>query len=127
MKCDRCGNKIIIEETPNSVHHAKEVCVGCGKWFKFIKKETNEKKRTKTSNHNISQIMSHHEKTGKKPLCFICLRTKEQLGNYETLEIDHIEELSKGGEDSIGNLQILCTACHKLKNWARLYMNWHRD
>ena len=37
----------------------------------------------------------------------------------------HIEEIDKGGKDELGNLQIICSACHKLKNWARLYTNWH--
>jgi 5-methylcytosine-specific restriction endonuclease McrA len=53
------------------------------------------------------------------------LRNKNQLGEKETLTIDHIRELDKGGDDALYNMQVLCLACHKLKNWTRLYMNWH--
>ena len=30
-------------------------------------------------------------------------------------EVDHVIELASGGEDSIENLQVLCSACHKVK------------
>ena len=57
--------------------------------------------------------------------CFFCLRERKELGVSETMTLDHIKELDKGGVDQVENLQILCSACHKLKNWARLYLNWH--
>lgn len=121
-KC-RCGLELEFIETPNLVHYGKLVCPKHG----FIKWTQNPKKigtRTKTSNYEISEIMAYHKFLGE-PFCFNCLRTKEQLGIKETLTIDHIRELDKDGEDIIENLQILCSACHKLKNWARLYLNWH--
>ena len=71
----------------------------------------------------ISEICYFHKIT--KEMCFFCLRNRNELGAKETLTIDHIQELDKGGEDQVWNMQILCSACHKLKNWARLYMNWH--
>jgi len=88
------------------------------------RKELNKWKRSKTSSHNIDSIMKHHNYL-TKPFCFFCLKNEQQLGICETLTRDHIQELDKGGLDNIDNLQILCTACHKLKNWARLYTNWH--
>jgi hypothetical protein len=30
-------------------------------------------------------------------------------------EVDHVIELASGGEDTIDNLQVLCSACHKVK------------
>jgi len=120
--CDRCMGEITFERTPNLTHYGKYVCEKCGKWFKWVE-NPKKTKRTKTSKINIKNVAKFHKK--EKPFCFICLRTKEQLGESETLTIDHIEELNQGGKDEIENLQILCTACHKLKNWARLYLNWH--
>ena len=34
-----------------------------------------------------------------------------EIGN----EVDHVIELAAGGDDSIENLQVLCSACHKVK------------
>lgn len=33
----------------------------------------------------------------------------------DTLEVDHIVSLSKGGTDEDGNLQALCVPCHEAK------------
>lgn len=124
--CDNCGGEIIFEETPNSVHYGKHVCSNCGKWFCWIKNPENDGLRTKTSKYNFRDIMFRcYGEHAKEQFCFFCLRKKQQLGLNETLTIDHIEELSKGGKDELGNLQILCSARHKLKNWMRLYNNWH--
>lgn len=121
--CDKCNGELIFVEIPNSVHYGKEICSNCGKWFRWIKHPEKINQRTKTSRYSINQILE--AKGYKEPFCFFCLRTKEQLGFNETLTIDHIVELDKGGTDNIWNLQILCIACHKLKNWIRLYFNWH--
>lgn len=124
VACDRCKTRDTqIIETPNSPHYAKEVCNLCGGWLKWIKSPENEGKRTKTSKYSLRNILKFHNKD--KEFCFFCLRTRDELGLNETITIDHIEEISKGGEDELGNLQILCTACHRMKNWLRLYMNWH--
>jgi 5-methylcytosine-specific restriction endonuclease McrA len=34
-----------------------------------------------------------------------------EIGN----EVDHVIELAAGGDDSIENLQVLCSPCHKVK------------
>lgn len=121
--CDSCNGEKIIVPTPNTVHHSKEICSKCGKWFRWIKNPEKENKRTKTSKCKNQAILRHHNY--KEEFCFFCLRTKEQLGKHETITRDHIQELDKGGKDELQNIQLLCSACHKLKNWARLYMNWH--
>jgi len=122
-QCKYCGNPLKKRERPDTPHEAEAICITCGRHNHWIKKVTNEGVRTKTSKHSLRQVCDFYEK--KTPTCFFCLRTKEQLGLHETLTLDHIDEVSKGGTDRLNNLQVLCTACHKLKNWARLYMNWH--
>jgi len=111
----------------NTIHKSKLVCKDCGRWIKFVPKDKNLDMRNRTSKYSIEQVLKFHKKD--KEFCFFCLREKHQLGQYETMTIDHIEELSKAEDekdlDILENLQILCSACHKLKNWARLYMNWH--
>ena len=120
--CPKCGKELEFILTPNSVHYGKLVCKEHG-WVKWVKNPNKENRRTKTSKYTLKDVAEYHGMD--KPICFFCLRSKEQLGVNETLTIDHIVELQEGGKDDISNLQILCSACHKLKNWARLYVNWH--
>ena len=49
----------------------------------------------------------------------------DQLGVNETMTRDHIFELVDGGKDELENLQILCSACHKLKLWVKTYITTH--
>ena len=122
--CKECNSRLIFSETPNNVHYGRMDCPKCKKWIKWVSNpETREKNRTKTSIVNIEQVKTYHKYS--KEFCFFCLREKSELGLHETLTLDHIEELNKEGKDEIENLQILCSACHKLKNWAKLYINWH--
>ena len=126
MKCPTCNSELEFKLTPNNVHYGREDCLICKKFIRWIKNPNsprNIKVRKYTSKLDIKDILEFHNK--KNELCFFCLRDRNQLGQHETMTIDHIEELDKGGTDEIGNLQILCSACMKLKNWARLYMNWH--
>ena len=122
--CPSCKSHLIFTETPKLIHYGKLDCPKCKKWIKWIKNPKCVKKRTKTSKYTIKNIMKFH-KFSEEPFCFLCLRTLKQLGEKETLTIDHIKELSKEGINGIENLQILCSACHKLKNWTGLYMNLH--
>ena len=121
-KC-KCGSDLEFVETPNLVHYGKLICPVHG-FIKWITKPENEGIRTKTSKYGIKDIMKFHNFSGE-PFCFFCLRFHNALGIKETLTIDHVKELDKDGKNNIENLQILCSACHKLKNWARLYINWH--
>jgi len=125
-KCDKCDfGTIAFVKTVDSIHYGKLECDYCKKWFKWVSTPREDGIRKKTSKHSIQQVLKFHKK--EKEFCFFCLRAKEQLGFNETITIDHIEELSKGGRDEIENLQILCTSCHKLKNWVYLYMNNHHQ
>lgn len=128
MKCNRClkeFDKPNFIETPNITHYGKELCPFCGIQIRWVPKPINKDKRIKTSKYDIYDILKFHNYN--KIFCFFCLREQEQLGKRQTFQLDHIIELDKGGIDEIQNIQILCTACHKLKNWSRLYHNWHYE
>jgi len=123
-KCDKCSSgQLIFIETPNHIHHGKLECNLCGKWFKWVTQPNPEGIRKRVSKYSIEQVCKYYKM--EKPICFFCLKNNNQLGFNETMTRDHIIEIDKGGEDELHNLQILCSACHKLKNWARLYTNWH--
>jgi len=126
MKCQWCGSENInFTETKNSVHYGKEECLDCGRWIRWV--HNPESVRTKNPNRkmklSVKRVCEFHN--FKTEHCFFCQRTKKELGWNETLTVDHIEELDKGGKDEIQNQQVLCSACHKLKNWSRLYLFWH--
>jgi 5-methylcytosine-specific restriction endonuclease McrA len=123
-RCPFCKGVLSFTKTDNLTHYGRLDCLHCNKWIKWVRNpETKERTREKTSKINIQAILKYHNY--KEEFCFFCLRKKEQLGEKETLTIDHILEINKDGNDEIENLQILCSACHKLKNWSRLYLNWH--
>lgn len=123
--CSYCGNPTLqFKETPETIHYGRIDCTNCGRWIKWVMNPKFKGQRRQTSKYDIKEIMDFH-KYAREPFCFFCLRTQKQLGEHETLTRDHIQELDKGGQDILQNLQILCFACHKLKNWSRLYLNWH--
>lgn len=110
-----------IVKTPQCTHYAKKVDDD-GNFMKWIPKPDKEG-RSNTSTYSIKDICE--ERGFDFPFCFFCGRTKEQLGKHESLTRDHIKELCDGGDDTLDNLQILCTACHKLKNWNNTYVRRH--
>lgn len=117
-----CGAKLEIKETPNMIHKAKVSCPECGfRGFQAKEKNKGKKRRSKITPKNVFEYHNH-----KTERCFFCRRKKDELGRNETFTVDHIHELSHGGEDEVENTQVLCTACHKLKNHQRLYHNRHQ-
>jgi 5-methylcytosine-specific restriction endonuclease McrA len=68
--------------------------------------------------------MAYHGFNGE-PFCFCCGRTAAKLGVKETITVDHIVELRDGGKDEINNTQLLCSACHRIKNWIITYFVKH--
>ncbi len=126
FKCNSCnGTEKEIIKTPRLTHYAKVQCFNCKKFVKWIPRQENENGRRRTSKFKEWQVFQFHEMKAK--ICFFCGRTKERLGEKETFTIDHINQLTDDGEDILPNLQILCTSCHKLKNWTILYMNKHHE
>lgn len=132
-KCPKCDNKLKITRTPHTVHYGRLDCLNCGfvGWARNPNSpKNNTTQKLRVGKKSLYEVATFHGfidgwKDEGKCFCFFCLRKKEELGKHETLTIDHIRELDKGGKDIIENMQILCSACHKLKNWCRLYCNWH--
>lgn len=122
-KCKWCNSeKLSFEKTPQGVHHGKMTCRHCGRFCYWVKNPEKPKSNRKNK-QSVKEVCKFH--SIENEICFFCLRERKQLGLSETLTVDHIQEISKGGLDILENLQVLCSACHKLKNWSRLYLNWH--
>lgn len=124
-KCRYCeSHNLKFTETKDTIHYGKFVCGHCGKFSHWVKNPLSSRNNSlRTNKKTVKEVVSFHRLD--EEICFFCLRNRTQLGSKETLTIDHIKELDKGGEDKLWNMQVLCSACHKLKNWCRLYMNWH--
>lgn len=118
----RCGCKTgEIIPTPNTVHYAKIVCWSCRGFIRWQSAPRNENERPPLT--TPEHVCRFHNL--KETFCFFCGRKKEQLGAHETLTVDHILKREEGGADEVYNYQTLCSACHKLKHWAELYMRKH--
>lgn len=124
-KCRWCdGENLKFRERQDTPHYGEMYCGHCNKHCFWVANPLSQKNDSiRVGKKTIQEVCSFHRL--KEESCFFCRRTKKQLGFNETLTVDHIDELDKGGEDKLWNMQVLCSACHKLKNWCRLYMNWH--
>ena len=118
-KCKKCNSENLeLILTPETIHYGKYICKDC-KSFNGWKKNPDSlikgSKSMRIGKRKINQVCKFHKMD--EEICFFCLRNRTQLGKNETLTTDHIIELSDGGKDIIENTQVLCSACHKLKNW----------
>ena len=120
MKCKQCGGELSVNPRPDTTHYAELRCKECGRFIKWIPKPFEDIKRKPA---DIRKVMHFYKIT--KEFCFFCGRTKKELGINECLTIDHIIPLVDGGKDEPCNMQILCSACHRLKHWINLYVTKH--
>lgn len=93
--------------------------------FKNVSENSNlykNKKRIKTSQYKLTDILAFYNMNQLQ--CFFCNRLEQELGKDETFEIEHIIQLAENGIDKLDNLQILCTACHKMKNWMIYFVKF---
>jgi hypothetical protein len=122
MECSHLNKK--YTPRPDTPHHASIHCADCGKFLGWQPAPNPEGIRKQSSKYNVEDVMRHKNYL-VKPFCFFCGRTKERLGFSETLTVDHIIPVREEGLDVLTNLNVLCTACHKLRHWAELYLNKH--
>ena len=128
--CEVCSATLRLTLTPNMVHYGKLDCPRCGfvGWARNPNSPRNKGTTLLRTGYRLTveKIMKFHD--FKKPFCFMCLRRKEDLGIRETLTADHILELKDSDDeerDRVGNGQILCSACHKMKLWLTTYLHEH--
>ena len=122
MSCRFCGTDLepTVVPRPDTVYAGGELrCAKCGRHlgWRSTKTDRKEGKRKGTSQYTIEML--------NKTSCDICQRPKRGLGICQTLEIHHIVAIKDGGEDRRRNIMVLCTACHKLVHYIRLYHNEH--
>jgi len=75
-------------------------------------KETDRRERRKTISKRLRVLILQRD--GFR--CKMCGKTSRET----TLEVDHIIPLSRGGTDSLDNLQTLCVDCNKGKSDLRI-------
>ena len=124
--CPKCGKEqeIKIICRLDTIHEAEYRCKVCNHFLGW--KPKNEKKRKSQNSESLRKKIREFHNFDQE-FCFFCGRTKDQLNKNETLTVDHIIPLEFGGKDVIENMQILCSACHQLKNWCVVYFNKHRN
>lgn len=123
--CLNCGceQETKIIERVDTVHNAEIRCFVCDRFLGWLPKSNEQKRKAMNSEVLRKKIIEAHN--FNKEFCFICNRDKLQLNKNECLTVDHIIPLEFGGRDDIENMQILCSACHQVKNWMVVYLNKH--
>jgi len=114
-KCPKCRGRLIQVPT-DTVHFARLECGACGRFARWVQRPENIG-RTRTK-----RPREHRELLAKfgTPYCQLCLRTKEQLDQWEVLEAHHVLEYANGGPPTRENTWTLCSKCHCLVHQVRV-------
>lgn len=123
--CKSCGivEKPCTNGQAHPVHGYKLYCTACNTWLgwsgksKVLKSENGERKISSQWSAKRLQIDT----------CQCCLRSLEKLGDNENLEIHHVVPVKDGGADTLDNIWVLCTTCHKEVHHRRVYFNGHME
>lgn len=112
MKCKFCGGPTKLVLRPETPHYGEIRCQDrqCGRHNKWVPKPENKDKRRDKN----TTWRSTWESKGFK--CGLCGATAEEYPNSGQWELDHIIQLSDGGEDVFENTMMLCVFCHTIKN-----------
>lgn len=79
-------------------------------------REKGARRRARTENNGIFFITSQEKLKLYNSSCFYC-------GSKESIQIDHVIPIARGGRHSIGNLVAACARCNNQKK-ARYIMEW---
>jgi len=113
--CRKCGEETFQRQIirPIGPHYGEQVCNVCGLRVGYLPKPTAQGKRKK--NKYTPESLATN-------FCLMCLRDRDNLINYETLEVHHVVQVCDGGEDEPGNIWVLCTTCHRTVHFHRYYI-----
>jgi len=124
-KCQACGDRAGMKGKSVLVFGSNALlCSGCYRAFKKVKKTTNlgeflrgvkgDAPKVKVSDTEVPRrrsIPSHV----KREVWRRDLGRCTDCGSQEKLEYDHIIPLSRGGANTVRNLQLLCERCNRSK------------
>jgi hypothetical protein len=118
MICKHCDidREPIVVPLETGPHYSKLMCVNCGAHMGFGKKPGNEGKRAKNK---------YTPESLEKDFCEVCMRPGKRLEGRTVLEIHHVKEIGKGGDDVPENIWVVCSSCHRLIHHQRVYLNEH--
>lgn len=124
----QCAMPTAIKLEEKGIHHARLVCSGCGVYIRFLPKPGQEKKRRPAAARNLVREFS-------RGFCEMCTRRERDLPPGQCLEAHHVVPYSpdeaatlgfdEPGDNTRENIQIVCTGCHRLIDWARTYVRTH--
>lgn len=111
----RRATEHLIEPWDHGMHGGKAICStpGCP-GFVWLPKNPEDKTRRPSAHKDLVA------KYGRG-FCELCLRWKDELRPSETLMGHHLVPFVANGEASRENVWILCTACHSLIHWQRVF------
>jgi hypothetical protein len=97
-------------------HFAAVRCSNCRRHLDWLAWPAAPDKRER---RRVSRRLDELQRLGAD-YCEICLRGHSQLPAGDTLDIHHLD----GDRDNNNpdNLRVYCSACHRLVEWARIYL-----
>ena len=122
MLCKYCKSDALVEQlTPDGMHHGKICCATCNKFQDWMPKPDRDKAKRPAAHRDLVKKYS-------RGFCEICLVEEKQLEPnrglvaHHIVEYQHIDEHQGGGNNTRENIDIVCTACHRLIHWRRDYL-----
>jgi hypothetical protein len=102
--------------TPEKIHYGRVDCGTCGRLLRWLPKPDGEPSKYKRQAAHRNLVADYG-----RGFCELCLRKVGELPPRQTLEAQHVIEYQDEGSNKRENIWILCTACHKLVHWMRIY------
>ena len=105
----------LVEAWNHGMHGHKAICTtpGCS-GFAWLPKDHENPTRRPASHRGL---LAKYD----RGFCELCLRTRSELRPSDTLMAHHVREFQDEGEPTRENVWIVCTACHALIHWQRIY------
>ena len=113
--CPKCKAETFQQQIikPKGPHYGEQFCIVCEGHIKFLPKPKNIGAR-RANKYLPRDLGIYH--------CQMCMRDKDNLVNYETLESHHVVQIIDGGNDIPANIWVVCSTCHKTIHFNRRYL-----